>query len=326
MSYFRILLTFVVVVLIASGAGLPAAAAEHADTEARAVLITGASTGIGRRIAETLAENGYFVYAGARKQKDLDALDAIDNVKALQLDVTIQADIDAAVAAVRDGGRGLYGLVNNAGVAIGGPLIEVDEDELQWLFDVNVFGPYRITQAFAPLIIESQGRITTIGSISGILSGKFTGHYSMSKHAIEAYTDSLATEMERFGVAVSVIEPGNYRSEITASAVSRMTSQDYATDESRYADEFGSWSEQMPDRDMYKEPDEVAEAALHALFSDEPKRRYMVVPNEKEADWTIRQMLRETVQLNEWQAYSYSRAELIAMLDEALGVGREASP
>lgn len=327
MSHSRIRFALAVVALIASSTGLPAAAADvAADPGTRAVLVTGASTGIGRRIAETLAENGYFVYAGARKQRDLDALDAIDNVKALRLDVTVQADIDGAVAAVRDGGRGLYGLVNNAGVAIGGPLIEVDEDELQWLFDVNVFGPYRITQAFAPLIIESQGRITTIGSISGILSGKFTGQYSMSKHAVEAYTDSLAAEMERFGVAVSVIEPGNYRSEITASAVARMTSRDYATDESRYADEFGSWSEQIPDRDIYKEPDEVAEAAMHALFDDEPKRRYMVVPNEKEADWTIRQMIRETVQLNEWQAYSYSRDELIAMLDAALGVDSEANP
>jgi len=323
----RTRLVLAVVALIAAYAGLPATAADvTTDPDARAVLVTGASTGIGRRIAETLAENGYFVYAGARKQEDLDALDAMDNVTALRLDVTIQADIDAAVAAVRDGGRGLYGLVNNAGVAIGGPLIEVDEDELKWLFDVNVFGPYRITQAFAPLIIESQGRITTIGSISGILSGKFAGHYSMSKHAIEAYTDSLAAEMERFGVAVSVIEPGNYRSEITASAFARMTSEDYAIGESLYADEFGSWSEQMPDRDRYKEPDEVAEAAMHALFGAEPKRRYMVVPNQKEAEWTIRQMIRETVQLNEGQVYSYSRDELLAMLDEALGGGTEASP
>jgi NADP-dependent 3-hydroxy acid dehydrogenase YdfG len=137
---------------------LPAAADSNEQESAqKAVLITGASSGIGLRTAELLASKGYFVYAGARKQKDMDALNALDNVQAVRLDVTVQEEIDAAVETVRKGGRGLYGLVNNAGVFTGGPLIETDIGELQWLFDVNVYGIYRVTQAFAPLIIESQG-------------------------------------------------------------------------------------------------------------------------------------------------------------------------
>jgi NADP-dependent 3-hydroxy acid dehydrogenase YdfG len=148
-------------------------------SDQKAVLVTGASTGIGREIAETLARDGYFVYAGARKQKDLDALDAIDNIQAVRLDVTVQAEIDAAVETVKEGGKGLHGLINNAGIYIGGPLIEVDVDEVQWLMDVNVYGVVRVTQAFAPMIIESKGRITTVGSIAGILSGQFSGPYSM---------------------------------------------------------------------------------------------------------------------------------------------------
>ena len=244
--------------------------AAAASSEQKAVLVTGASTGIGRKITEVLAANGYFVYAGARKQKDLDALNEIENVQSIRLDVTIQEDIDAAVKTVRKGGRGLYGLVNNAGVAIGGPLIEVDEDELKWLFDVNVFGPYRITQAFAPLIIKEQGRITTIGSISGILSGAFLGHYSMSKHAIEAYTDSLAAEMDRFAVKVSVIEPGNYRSRITNTAFKRMADKEYAKAGSPFAEDLRRFMDRPSDRSQYEEPDDVAEAALHALFDSTP--------------------------------------------------------
>lgn len=285
----------------------------------RAVLVTGASTGIGRKIAEVLAEQGHFVYAGARKQADLDALDAIDNIQAIRLDVTIQEDIDAAVKTVREGGRGLHGLVNNAGVFIGGPMIDVDLEEVKWLMDVNVYGVYRVTQAFAPMIIESEGRISTIGSISGTLSGRFSGPYSMSKHAIEAYTDSLAAEMAPLGVHVSVIEPGNYDSKIGETAQARLLAKkdQYAKTGSPFAERFEAWIDRSWSRSQYKDPGEVADAALHALFADEPYRRYMVVPNETEAAWTIGKQIEELVQLNEYQAYSYSREELIDKIDAA---------
>ncbi len=310
-------------VLLLASINTGTAQSAEGSTEQKAILVTGASTGIGRKITETLAANGYFVYAGARKRKDLDSLNEIDNVQSIRLDVTVQDEIDAAVETVRKGGRGLYGLVNNAGVAIGGPMTEVSVDELQWLFDVNVFGVYRVSQAFAPLIIESKGRITTIGSISGILSGTFFGHYSMSKHAIEAYTDSLAGEMAHFGVQVSVIEPGNYSSEISNSAIARIKEKEYMQEGSPFAEQMQALLDRPSDRKQYKEPDEVADAALHALFDDNPYRRYMVVPNEEEAGVTIRKAVEELVQLNEYQAYSYSREELIAMLDAAMEPARK---
>ncbi len=288
------------------------------NEQQKAVLVTGASSGIGLKITEVLAANGYFVYAGARKQKDLDALNAIENVQSLRLDVTKQDEIDAAVVTVKEGGKGLYALVNNAGVYIGGPLIEVDLEEFKWLMDVNVYGPYRVTQAFAPMIIEQKGRITTVGSIAGILSGQFSGQYSMSKHAIEAYTDSLAVEMERFEVKVSVIEPGNYKSKIALSAGARMTGKDYVKAGSSYEEEVKGMQERMTDRGQYKEPDEVAAATLHALFDPTPKRRYMVVPNQQEAGWTVGKAMQELVQLNEGQAYSYSREQLVEMLDATM--------
>jgi len=297
----------------------PACSAEQAGAaRQKAVLVTGASSGIGRKITETLAAQGYFVYAGARKQSDLDELNKIKNVQSIRLDVTVQKDIDAAVATIRNSGRGLYGLVNNAGTAIVGPLVEVAVQDVQWLFNVNVFGVYRITQAFAPLIIEAKGRIINIGSISGILSGTFLGQYSMTKHAIEAYTDGLSQELARFGVSVSVIEPGNYKSEIGNAAVKVMRDKGYVKDGSPYADQLQQILNRPSDRSQYKEPDEVADAAMHALFGDSPKLRYMVVPNRDEAALTINRSIQKVVELNKEQAYSFSREELIAMLDAVL--------
>ncbi|MDH4021475.1 MAG: SDR family NAD(P)-dependent oxidoreductase [Xanthomonadales bacterium] len=298
------------------------ASARSADTGTgqQAVLVTGASTGIGRRITEVLAEKGYFVYAGARKKKDLAALNDIENVQALKLDVTDQQQIDAAVATVKKGGLGLHGLINNAGVYIGGPLVDVDLEEFKWLMDVNVYGVYRMNQAFAPMIIESKGRISTIGSISGTLSGRYSGQYSMSKHAIEAYTDSLAAEIEPLGVHVSVIEPGNYNSAIgtTAKARMRKKNEEYTKKGSPFSEAFNEWLALDGDRSKYKNPDEVAEAALHAMFSDKPLRRYMVVPEEREAGWTIDKQIEELVQLNDWQAYTYSREQLMEKIDAAM--------
>jgi NAD(P)-dependent dehydrogenase (short-subunit alcohol dehydrogenase family) len=293
-----------------------------AQDEQKAVLITGASSGIGRNMAETLAAEGYYVYAGARKQADIDELSAIDNITGVRLDVNVQDDIDAAVDFVRSEGRGLYGLVNNAGVGVIAPLIEVDEEDLWFQMNVNVFGPYRVTKAFAPMIIESKGRITTTGSISGILSGFMFGPYSMSKHAVEAFTDSLALEMRKFDVAVSVIEPGNYVSSIVDNILRRMEERGQTPEGSLYREEYERMLSRFQgegySRSYNKEPDEVSAALLEYLSDSNPKRRYMVVPEERQAEVTIRKAISELTQLNERHVYSYSRDELIAMLDEAL--------
>ena len=123
---------------------------------------------------------------------------------------------------IREQGTGLYALVNNAGVGGGGEVVETPIEDQSFVYAVNVEGVYRTTKAFAPLVIESKGRIVTTGSIAGTISA-FPGFsaYSGSKHWIEAYTDSLAAEMEPLGVEVSVVEPGNYKSNIRRSSVSR---------------------------------------------------------------------------------------------------------
>lgn len=286
-------------------AGPPVLAEPPAAGSPKAVLVTGASTGIGRAITERLAADGYFVYAGARKDKDLEELNAIENVQAIRIDVTREDEIAAAFATVTGAGRGLYGLVNNAGVAVTGAFVDTKSEDFDFVMDINARGPYLVTRAFAPLIIASKGRITTIGSISGILSTRDLGVYSMSKHAIEAFGDSLALQMEPHGVQVSIVEPGNYNTEIGKSAGARMGVET-----------------RLADRSKYKTPEEVADAVALALFEPNPKRRYMVVPNQQEAEVTIRKAVQELVQLNEGHPYSYDRAALVRMLDEALATAR----
>jgi NAD(P)-dependent dehydrogenase (short-subunit alcohol dehydrogenase family) len=292
----------------------------YAKDGQRAVLITGASTGIGRKTAELLAAEGHFVYAGARKPDDIAALSAIENVQGVRLDVTIQEEIEAAVTLVEEGGRGLYAVVNNAGVNVLAPLIEIDEQELDFLFDVNIYGPYRITRAFAPLVIESQGRITNISSISGTLSGPLYGIYSMSKHALEAYTDSLAIEMNSLGVHVSAVEPGNFKTNIFHNRCDRMMARGYNAEGSRFEQFVAPRIEQCRNRpeDTDPEPDIVAEAVLHALFDDNPKDHYLVVPEQRQAEITIWKAIEELVSLNDGHEFSYSRDELVQMLDKEL--------
>jgi NAD(P)-dependent dehydrogenase (short-subunit alcohol dehydrogenase family) len=319
----RILVSIAMIAIVVLGLS-QSAFAEVADDEAqKAVLVTGASSGIGRMIAETLAADGYFVYAGARKQADLDALNEIPNIQSVRLDVTKQDEIEAAVETVRAGGKGLYGLVNNAGILTLGPITEIDENELAWILDVNLMGVYRITKAFAPLIIESKGRISNISSIAGILSGMFWAPYSMSKHALEAYTDALADEMALFDVHVSAINPGNYSSKIGTKEATALAEQPYSQPGSPYAEHIAAHIEYMSDRSMYKEPDEVVAAVMHALFDESPKPNYMVAPNQGAARRTIARSLEKMAELNADQEYSYSDEELIEMLKEATAAQRK---
>ena len=293
------------------------------NVDQKAVLITGASTGIGRLTAERLAEAGYFVYAGARKQKDLDELNAIDNIMAVRLDVTVQEEIDAAVELIESEGRGLWGLVNNAGVNHIDPLIEAEDWTMEFIFDVNVYGVVRVTRAFAPLIIESEGRIVNISSIAGVLSGGLTGYgfYFMSKHALEAYSDQLAFELMKFGIHVAAVEPGSFASNIGVSRCKKMLANEGEREYRYYADELNQYLDGCRERlsDEYvqdsPEPDVVAEAIEHALFAESPKEHYLVVGEPFEARITIGKLVEELVHMNEGHAETFSRDELIQMLD-----------
>ena len=286
-------------------------------TPQKAVLVTGASSGIGLTITETLSSNGFYVYAGARKAEDLARLDAMENVSSVRLDVTVQEDIDTAAEFVKTQGRGLWGVVNNAGVALYSPLSTGPESELKLTFDVNVYGPFRVNQAFLPMLIESGGRTTVISSISGFIPGS-SGSYSMSKFAVEGYTDTLANELASTPVHVSAVEPGGFKSNIVENLKERAVARAKAGELELSEEVRARLEESVASRQTMKEPDEVAQAVLELMTTDTPKRRYMVTPNEEQAQVTIRSALQRLLELNQDQPYAYDRDGLVALLDELM--------
>jgi NAD(P)-dependent dehydrogenase (short-subunit alcohol dehydrogenase family) len=176
------------------------------------VLITGASTGIGRATALGLAASGWTVLAGVRKAADGEALSAAggERVLALELDVTDQAQIEGAVERVGElAPGGLDALVNNAGIGFGGPLELVPVDDLRSQFEVNVIGPVALTQALLPALRRARGRIVFVSSVGGRVAMGFTAPYAASKHAIEAIGDALRVELRSSNVQVALVEPGS---------------------------------------------------------------------------------------------------------------------
>ena len=263
------------------------------------------------------------MYATARKEEDLKALGAIKNVQPLRLDVTQPADIAAAVEAVTKAGRGLYGLVNNAGVATFGTIANMRMEEFDLTMKVNVYGPVMMIRAFTPLIVAAKGRIVNIGSPSGITDGggPDIAAYVMSKHAIEGLTDSLVLQLGPQGVQVSAVEPGAYRSDMDKNMLERLT-------EAEKANMLKVWGP-VPDPMMFPEPDEVAAAVAQALFEPNPKRRYLAIPrnakdrmNSRLPERLARWQMKKVVQWNEGHAYTFDRETLVKMLDDELATAR----
>jgi NAD(P)-dependent dehydrogenase (short-subunit alcohol dehydrogenase family) len=184
----------------------------------KAVLVTGASSGIGRDCTLRLSAGGFRVFAGVRRNEDGERLraDSSGAITPVILDVTDSASIAAAAETVSraldaagQGAAGLYGLVNNAGIAVAGPLEMLPIEALRKQLDVNVVGQIAVTQAFLPMLRAARGRIIIMGSILGRMALPFVGAYSAAKFALEALAESLAMEIRGSGVSVSIIEPGN---------------------------------------------------------------------------------------------------------------------
>ena len=182
-----------------------------------AVLITGASSGIGFATAVRLARRGTIVFAGIRRQVDGEALlrENSDRIKPMLLEVTDELSLQRARTRIENLREfRLDALINNAGIAVAGPLELLPQAELRRQFDVNFFAPMALTQAFLPLLRASGGRIINVSSIAGKIAAPFLGAYSASKFALEAASDALRLELRPFGVAVSIVEPGDVRTPI----------------------------------------------------------------------------------------------------------------
>lgn len=250
----------------------------------RSVVITGASTGIGEACALRLDRAGFRVFAGVRKSADGDALrtKASSRLVPVQIDVADQASIDAARAFVESavGAAGLSGLVNNAGIAIAGPIEVVPLDELRQQLEVNVIGQVAVTQAFMPLLRKQRGRVVFIGSIAGRVSTPVLGPYSASKHAIEAIGDALRQELRPWGMQVAIVEPGNIRTPIWGKAdemADRIDAGVSAEGHRLYDPAIKKMREVVAGMgNVGISPDQVAKVVEHALTASKPKTRYIV--------------------------------------------------
>jgi NAD(P)-dependent dehydrogenase (short-subunit alcohol dehydrogenase family) len=251
------------------------------------VLVTGTSTGIGHSTALELARRGWRVFAGVRKEADGDALkrEAEGEVHIVLLDVADEASIDSAAAllAEQTGGK-LHGLVNNAGVYLGGPLELMRPEEIRKTLDVNVTGLLLLTRACLPLLRAAQGRIVNISSISGLIAMPGVSVYAASKHAVEAVTDALRVELQPFGIKVVAVEPGGVKTPIWDKGAKRDAAarEDRGTAETRelYAP-IVRLLEKLNAKPGGLPPEALAEVVTEALESAKPKNRYLVGKDAK---------------------------------------------
>jgi NAD(P)-dependent dehydrogenase (short-subunit alcohol dehydrogenase family) len=266
----------------------------------KSVLVTGASSGIGYATAMTLSQRGFHVFAGARKSEDIDVLNQHNHVTGVRLDVTSVKDITAAVEFINSHPAKFHGVVNNAGIISCAPLVEVDESEVKEIFDVNVYGAYRVTKAFAETLIAAKGRIVNIGSVSGLVANAFNGLYGMSKHALEAFSEALAMELAEFGVSVSSIMPASYHSRLGKNMLARVSTKGQPARRSMFEEQMRQRMEFFK-RDFSKildEPDQVADTVFDALTVANPRKRYIVVPGRRAA-WALKsKVIRRTLRMS----------------------------
>lgn len=247
----------------------------------RGVLVTGTSTGIGYATAQLLAQIGYAVFAGVRNESDAERLRASNaNIRTLTLDVANAADVARAAADIRSSGIPLFGLVNNAGIVVAGPLEHLPLELFRKQFEVNVFGALALTQAVLPLLRDARGRIVFMSSISGQIAPPYVGPYASSKFALEAMADSMRMELSPFGIYVSVVQPGNVNTPIWAKG---RASKDelIALLPQEALDRYGNAIErlvQVTEREERTgiDPSAVAGAVLEALTARNPRARYPI--------------------------------------------------
>jgi hypothetical protein len=266
------------------------------------VVITGASTGIGRSAVKVLAGSGWRVFAGVRKVADAESLlrEFGEAVEPLLFDVTDAAAVHRAADEVRAklGGRTLKGLVNNAGLAVGGPLAHQPVDQIRRVLEVNVLGAVTVSQAFIPLLgadpalTGGPGRIVNITSVGGRIAAPFIGDYAMSKHALEAFSDSLRRELMIYGIDVVVIGPG--------AVVTPIWDKAEAADDSAYANtDYGPALKRFLAAFVKRgreglPPERIGEAIRHALTAPKPRARYAVLRG-RFLNWTLPLLLPKRV-------------------------------
>jgi short-subunit dehydrogenase len=249
------------------------------------ILITGTSSGIGFALAEQLAARGYLVWAAARQLSSLQTLTNRfpSQIKPVQLDVTNSQQISSVVAEIQNTpGIDEFILINNAGVATGGPFECTPMQEIRSLFDVNVFGLVELTQKLLPFIrkLGPRARVINIGSISGLISTPYMGTYAASKFAVRALTDALRREMLNFKVEVVLIEPGPIDTKIWGKSLNRadeMRSKMNDEQKKNYTAQLDSLIKGVEATAKAAVPPQwVVDKVLHAIETRKPRPYYRV--------------------------------------------------
>ena len=263
-------------------------------------VITGAVSGIGRATTARLVDEGWHVFATVLDQAETDDVSAAfgENVTALIMDVTDEASVAAAARTVTEamGNQRLAGLVNNAGIALGGPAMELPIAEFQRQMDVNVTGVLRVTQAFGPLLgLDPEregeaGRIIMLSSVAGHLGAPFMAPYVASKHAIEGLSKSLRIELQHYGIDVVMIGPGPVRTPIWEKAQEVDATPYHNSPLYNPMIGFRNYLSEIGAKGL--EPDVIADRIFKALTDDAPRLRYAVVP-QRFSTWTLPKLLPE---------------------------------
>ncbi len=252
----------------------------------KAVLITGASSGIGRATALGLDAAGYQVFAGVRKVEDGLALkaEASDALAPLLLDVTDGDAVAGAAARVGEETEGnLFGLVNNAGLSLNGPLEIIPDSEIRRLFEVNVLGLLAVTRPFIPLLRKAQGRLVNVSSGHGLLAVPDKSVYAASKFAVQAISDSLRLELRPFGVSVSNLVVGKVDTAVLEKILDERERVAKAADPAvleLYSPLFEFFDREVKDLPGIP-PEEVAKVVAEALTTPKPKAQYLVGPGAR---------------------------------------------
>lgn len=246
----------------------------------QAVLVTGASSGIGKAATRLLHHKGFTVFAGVRQEKDAAALkdQSKGRIIPVILDVTLGETISRAVNQIEahTGGAGLHGLVNNAGVPFGGPSEYLDLDQVRQVLEVNLIGAMAVTQGVLPLLRQARGRVVNISSISGRIALPFVSPYAASKFGLEAFSDALRVELKPWKIPVSVIEPGDIETPIWEKTVNTISKAIEALPQSAH-DMYGPVFEKIDATTIHGiSPYHVAEKIFHALSAKRPRPRYVV--------------------------------------------------
>ncbi len=243
------------------------------------ILITGATSGIGRDAALHLAAKGFRVIASGRNAEALASLatESGGRVETLALDVTSQASIDAAAREVdaRTGGRGVDVLINNAGYGWAAPALEMSDADLRAMFETNVFGLMAVTRAFVPkMIAQGEGRVLNVSSVGGRMTFPMFGGYNGTKHAVESLSDALRVELAPFGVRVVLIEPGATRTSFASTSMKGV--EKYRSESSPWASIYARSEALRAQTDAMSAPVEVITRVIErAVTARRPAARYV---------------------------------------------------